>query len=175
MTIKNKKQSGRSMIEMLGVLAIVGILSAGGIAGYSMAMENHKTNLLIEKMHLIAQQTRTLYNNQDIDTNINIDTLINSGLITDKKDPFGGDLSVNSSTLGSGIFWVKTSNNTPVNACIKILMANWGSDGMFRIIQVDDTPFSTGRTGRQHYPIPLNIATSTCAGGNKQVMVGFKN
>ena len=50
-TYFNKKasQSGRSMIEMLGVLAIVGILSAGGIAGYSMAMEQYKSNLLIEK------------------------------------------------------------------------------------------------------------------------------
>ena len=30
---------GRSMIEMLGVLSIVGVLSVGGIAGYSKAME----------------------------------------------------------------------------------------------------------------------------------------
>ncbi|MBR2136742.1 MAG: prepilin-type N-terminal cleavage/methylation domain-containing protein [Alphaproteobacteria bacterium] len=30
-------QSGRSMIEMLGVLAIIGVLSVGGIAGYSKA------------------------------------------------------------------------------------------------------------------------------------------
>ena len=28
-------ESGRSMIEMLGVLAIIGVLSVGGIAGYS--------------------------------------------------------------------------------------------------------------------------------------------
>ena len=27
-------QSGRSMVEMLGVLAIIGVLSIGGIAGY---------------------------------------------------------------------------------------------------------------------------------------------
>ena len=27
-------QSGRSMVEMLGVLAIIGVLSAGGLAGY---------------------------------------------------------------------------------------------------------------------------------------------
>ncbi len=32
------------MIEMLGVLAIVGVLSIGGIAGYSKAMYNHKLN-----------------------------------------------------------------------------------------------------------------------------------
>ena len=33
---------GRSMIEMLGVLAIIGVLSVGGIAGYSKAMEQYK-------------------------------------------------------------------------------------------------------------------------------------
>ncbi len=39
---------GRSMIEMLGVLAIVGVLSAGGIAGYSKAMMTYRMNLLVE-------------------------------------------------------------------------------------------------------------------------------
>ncbi len=29
-------QSGRSMVEMLGVLAIIGVLSVGGIAGVSL-------------------------------------------------------------------------------------------------------------------------------------------
>lgn len=41
-------QYGRSMIEMLGVLAIVGILSVGGIAGYSKAMNKHRNNRSIE-------------------------------------------------------------------------------------------------------------------------------
>lgn len=41
MTIRNN-QSGRSMIEMLGVLAIIGVLSVGGIAGYSKAMYKYK-------------------------------------------------------------------------------------------------------------------------------------
>ena len=34
----NSEQSGRSMVEMLGVLAIIGVLSVGGISGYSKAM-----------------------------------------------------------------------------------------------------------------------------------------
>ena len=38
---------GRSMIEMLGVLAIIGILSVGGIAGYSKAMSKFKVNKAI--------------------------------------------------------------------------------------------------------------------------------
>ena len=37
-------ENGRSMIEMLGVLAIIGVLSVGGIAGFSKAMESYKTN-----------------------------------------------------------------------------------------------------------------------------------
>lgn len=37
-------QSGRSMVEMLGVLAIIGVLSVGAIAGYSKAMTKYKLN-----------------------------------------------------------------------------------------------------------------------------------
>ena len=40
-------QGGKSMIEMLGVLAIVGVLSVGGIAGYSKAMEKFKVDKAI--------------------------------------------------------------------------------------------------------------------------------
>lgn len=82
-------QTGRSMIEMLGVLAIVGILSAGGIAGYSMAMQSYKTNALIEKIHLIAQATRAVYKGNY--KGISIDNLIDVGKIPDKTNPFGRD------------------------------------------------------------------------------------
>ena len=46
-------EQGRSMIEMLGVLAIVGVLSVGGIAGYSKAMNKFKTNKMTEQVTLI--------------------------------------------------------------------------------------------------------------------------
>lgn len=37
-------EKGRSMIEMLGVLAIIGVLSVGGIAGYGKAMMMWRSN-----------------------------------------------------------------------------------------------------------------------------------
>ena len=37
-----QEESGRSMVEMLGVLAIIGVLSVGGIAGYTTAMNKHR-------------------------------------------------------------------------------------------------------------------------------------
>ena len=45
-----KSQSGRSMVEMLGVLAIIGVLSVGGIAGYSLSMRRHRANQIVDVM-----------------------------------------------------------------------------------------------------------------------------
>ena len=39
-----KLEYGRSMVEMLGVLAIIGVLSVGAIAGYQKAMMKYKLN-----------------------------------------------------------------------------------------------------------------------------------
>jgi Tfp pilus assembly protein PilE len=53
--IKMKKnESGRSMVEMLGVLAIIGVLSVGGIAGYTMAMKKYKANEAAQAIALAA-------------------------------------------------------------------------------------------------------------------------
>lgn len=59
-----KNQTGRSMIEMLGVLAIIGVLSVGGLAGYSKAMIKFKTNKTIDEIIAIANNIKTLYANQ---------------------------------------------------------------------------------------------------------------
>ena len=47
--MKNTEQV-RSMVEMLGVLAIVGVLSAGALAGYTKAMYQHKINQTITEV-----------------------------------------------------------------------------------------------------------------------------
>ena len=57
-------ESGRSMIEMLGVLAIIGVLSVGGIAGYSKAMNKYRINKTIEQITLIAGNVRTFFGSQ---------------------------------------------------------------------------------------------------------------
>lgn len=42
---------GRSMVEMLGVLAIIGVLSVGAISGYSKAMMKYKINKFTEQIY----------------------------------------------------------------------------------------------------------------------------
>ena len=51
---------GRSMIEMLGVLAIIGVLSVGGIAGYSKAMQKWEDNKQIEQLGELFYNTINL-------------------------------------------------------------------------------------------------------------------
>jgi len=55
-------QKGRSMIEMLGVLAIVGVLSIGGLAGYTMAMNRWRANTLMDYVTrcVVVAQTKNL-------------------------------------------------------------------------------------------------------------------
>ncbi len=49
-----KTESGRSMVEMLGVLAIIGVLSVGGIAGYTMAMNKYRANEILNAIALVS-------------------------------------------------------------------------------------------------------------------------
>lgn len=42
--MRQTNETGRSMVEMLGVLAIIGVLSIGGVAGYVLAMHRHMAN-----------------------------------------------------------------------------------------------------------------------------------
>ena len=48
-----KSENGRSMVEMLGVLAIIGVLSVGAIAGYSKAMMKYKLNKHAEAVNML--------------------------------------------------------------------------------------------------------------------------
>lgn len=43
-----KQSSGKTMIEILGVLSIVGLLSISGIKGYTLAMERNQANQILD-------------------------------------------------------------------------------------------------------------------------------
>ena len=65
------------MIEMLGVLAIIGVLSVGGVAGYSKAMEKWKANKLVsEYSYLIFGLLGNVEYFQNMSKNTEYDTQI---------------------------------------------------------------------------------------------------
>ena len=60
-----KSENGRSMVEMLGVLAIIGVLSVGAIAGYSKAMMKYKLNKHAEQMNTVINAVARNVHNFD--------------------------------------------------------------------------------------------------------------
>ena len=49
-TMKKISQSGRSMMEMLGVLAVVGVLSVGGFAMVSKMQASYEANKVMDEI-----------------------------------------------------------------------------------------------------------------------------
>ncbi len=62
---------GRSMIEMLGALAIAGILSIGGIMGYTYAMDRYRANDIINEVNMRGRDTWNRYQNKTLPDEIN--------------------------------------------------------------------------------------------------------
>lgn len=131
----NTNQSGRSMVEMLGVLAIIGVLSVGGLTGYSKAMSKYKTNKTQEQLQLLISGIRTLYATQPSYTGITITQLISVGTMpddmirggtTDKAyDPFGNEIYLVSTAAD---FTIGIENLTD-KICVEIANANWQTSG----------------------------------------------
>ena len=171
---KKYKQSGRSMIEMLGVLAIVGVLSAGGIAGYSMAMQSYKTTQLIEKIQLIATRARTVYKSDY--TGITIDNLLNSGKLSesDVQNPFGGGFTMAKSGWATNGFYVKTETPLPAEVCTDMLQTDWGNTGVFEGVHLEGANPVTVRYSTSSWPVSLTNAINYCKSGTTEFEIHFK-
>ena len=79
--MKYVNENGRSMVEMLGVLAIIGVLSVGGIAGYSKAMNKFKINKTTDQVTMLVANIRTLYSSQGNYEGLNNGTAVKFGVV----------------------------------------------------------------------------------------------
>ncbi len=73
-----RNESGRSMIEMLGVLAIIGVLSIGGLAGYTMAMNRHRANQVLDYVSRAAVIAQTYGDGSQAVNSANCTALLDS-------------------------------------------------------------------------------------------------
>ena len=50
--MKNKTESGRSMVEMIGVLALIGLLSLGSLSGYEYALASYRAGQIRDALFM---------------------------------------------------------------------------------------------------------------------------
>ena len=134
-------QSGRSMVEMLGVLAIIGVLSAGGLAGYSKAMFKHKLNSTMDQLTMLVTNIRTMYGTQENYNNLSIGQAYDLGIISNSSmpggqsgsvmvNPFKGNVVLAPSDAKAGVTnsgFTITYTGLPKEACIALATADWGT------------------------------------------------
>ena len=145
--MKNVNQNGRSMVEMLGVLAIIGVLSAGGLAGYSKAMFKHKLNTTMDQITMLVTNIRTMYGAQGNYNNLAVDAAdlgiipaVMGNTVSTLTNPFKGAVEIlESTTNGNSNSAVKTAlgstatafvvsyKGLPKEACIALATADFGS------------------------------------------------
>ena len=75
---------------MLGVLAIIGVLSVGGIAGYSKAMNKFKTNQVADQVSMLIANIKTMYAQQSSYEGLNNVTAVDMGLVPDELGTTAG-------------------------------------------------------------------------------------
>lgn len=129
-------QSGRSMIEMLGVLAIIGVLSVGGLAGYSKMMMQYKINAAMQQINIIAAKLSAVGSQTSSYSGLDNASAIKFGAIPDDAmsgsdlvNPFGGSIAISSSFLledkSDTQAYTITYSKLPEEACLALASTNW--------------------------------------------------
>ena len=140
------------MVEMLGVLAIIGVLSVGGIAGYSKAMNKYKINKTTDQVSMLVANIRTLFstqgnydglgNGQAVKFGIVPNDMYNASSLTDGSyaqkasfglnNAFGGQVYITPAPLSKnedtdkGAFIIAYTNLS-TEACVTLVTGDWNS------------------------------------------------
>lgn len=178
----NSEQSGRSMVEMLGVLAIIGVLSVGGISGYSKAMAKFKMSKAMDQMSMMVANIRTTY--ASMATYAGLDTLTARAYGLASRDMFGPDSKQESQSLvnafGGNVYVSSITNNGIADtgfaivyngldkeACMGLATADWGSAGLIGMT-IASTASAKASAGSDadittaNMPVQLATAAASC-------------
>ena len=194
------EQSGRSMIEMLGVLAIVGVLSVAGIAGYSKAMSKYKVNKLVDQVTMAAANIRTTFAGQGDYNGLTTEIAHNLGVFPEEMDKdWGGSGSKavkKAMNAMGGQMYVKQAKDNKYafdmvvdglskDACSTLVTADWGSaaglEGILKTVAADDGSTYVG-AGTANYTaaemqssgITNASAICTCTSTKNNCVVGWR-
>ena len=176
-TLYKSEQSGRSMVEMLGVLAIIGVLSVGGIAGYSKAMAKFKTSKALDQVSITVANVRTLYSGQPNYSGLTTAIAIQMGAIgaemlsgqsptsaSTAYNAFNGSVTISATTVSGrkNAGFELVFSGLSKEACVQMASSDWGSGSGSGLVSVQAGAATAGTTAAGTLPLNLATAASGC-------------
>lgn len=176
-TLYKSEQSGRSMVEMLGVLAIIGVLSVGGIAGYSKAMAKFKTSKALDQVSTTVANVRTLYSGQPNYSGLTTAIAIQMGAIgaemlsgqsptsaSTAYNAFNGSVTISATTVSDrkNAGFELVFSGLSKEACVQMASSDWGSGSGSGLVSVQAGAATAGTTAAGTLPLNLATAASGC-------------
>ena len=156
------------------MLAIIGVLSVGGIAGYSKAMTKFKINKSMDQVSMLVANIRTLFSGQRNYSGLTNANAVSFGIIPSEMDGGGGTITnsfAGAVTLGTAAvnanndaaFTIKYSG-LGQEACVTMATSDWGSgssSGLVNMAVSASDKDGTTYTGAD-LPITLINAAANC-------------
>ena len=181
--------NGRSMVEMLGVLAIIAVLTSGALVGYSKAMRRHRLNETITQVALMMTNIRSFYGTTDDYEGFDENTAARYNMVTQRMkgadgtlmNPYKGRINI---SLGRAVqdgpdntAFIITYRDLPVEACVDIATKDWGLGEKIGLICVSvgaddgepDFPYKPSEyftVNRQTRPLTMTEAADHCSGSD---------
>ena len=191
--MKQINENGRSMVEMLGVLAIIGVLSVGGIAGYSKAMNKYKINKTTDQVSMLVANIRTLFSSQGDYANLSNVNAIKFGVVPNDMydassgatsgkitNAFGGSVTIkaaqarNGDTAQNEAFIIEYDGLSS-EACVTVATGDWGSGQASGLVGMAAGTNSIGATAGALGTLGQAISTAVLIdadGGTQTVQAG---
>lgn len=188
--LEKNEQTGRSMVEMLGVLAIIGVLSVGGIAGYSKAMTKFKITKTMDQVSMTVANIRTLYSGQRNYNGLATVNALDMGVVPAEMEGAAANTLVNAFQGAVTIGTINYNNqnasafrisyeNMGQEACVQLITSDWGSGASSGFIGIQVSAAApAGQNAPQfgnaaakgaaawdnmHLPVTPSDAATTCA------------
>lgn len=83
------QQSGRSLIEVIGVMAIAGVMTVGAVSAYSMIRANQVRTIAAQELKQLAENTKILLEMRGSYEGVSVDYLVKAGALKTDAAPIG--------------------------------------------------------------------------------------
>lgn len=94
------QESGRSLIEIIGVMAVAAIMTVSAIGVYKMIRNNQTRTIAAAELEQVAKNTKLLLGARGDYTGVSVDYLVKAGALKSDRAPLGTGWSVTAGSDG---------------------------------------------------------------------------